>query len=66
MAHRTVPNSLQLDAIAWKILEALQHNARSHLRRSAGWLGCRRRPLRSAFAALKKPASLPAIMPRWT
>jgi len=28
MAHRTVPNSLQLDAVAWKILEALQHNAR--------------------------------------
>jgi Lrp/AsnC family leucine-responsive transcriptional regulator len=29
MAHRTVPNSLQLDAVAWKILEALQHNARN-------------------------------------
>ncbi|MGD0521664.1 MAG: Lrp/AsnC family transcriptional regulator [Terracidiphilus sp.] len=28
MAHRTVPNSLQLDTVAWKILEALQHNAR--------------------------------------
>jgi Lrp/AsnC family leucine-responsive transcriptional regulator len=28
MAHRTVPNTLHLDAVAWKILEALQHNAR--------------------------------------
>lgn len=28
MAHRTDPNSLELDAVAWKILEALQHNAR--------------------------------------
>ena len=28
MAHRTVSNTLQLDAVAWKILEALQHNAR--------------------------------------
>ncbi|HEV2486607.1 MAG TPA: Lrp/AsnC family transcriptional regulator [Terracidiphilus sp.] len=28
MAHRTVPNTLELDAVAWKILEALQHNAR--------------------------------------
>jgi Lrp/AsnC family leucine-responsive transcriptional regulator len=28
MAHRTVPNTLQLDTVAWKILEALQHNAR--------------------------------------
>ena len=28
MAHKTVPNSLDLDAIAWKILEHLQHNAR--------------------------------------
>jgi Lrp/AsnC family leucine-responsive transcriptional regulator len=28
MPHRTLPNVLELDAIAWKILEALQHNAR--------------------------------------
>ncbi len=28
MAHRTVPSTPHLDAIAWKILEALQHNAR--------------------------------------
>ena len=28
MAHRTVPNTPHLDPIAWKILEALQHNAR--------------------------------------
>jgi len=28
MAHRTVPNTLELDAVAWRILEALQHNAR--------------------------------------
>lgn len=28
MAHRTDPNSLELDTVAWKILEALQHNAR--------------------------------------
>jgi Lrp/AsnC family leucine-responsive transcriptional regulator len=28
MAHRTAPNVVELDAIAWKILEALQHNAR--------------------------------------
>jgi Lrp/AsnC family leucine-responsive transcriptional regulator len=28
MAHRTEPNTLHLDAVAWKILEALQHNAR--------------------------------------
>ncbi|MGP8270611.1 MAG: Lrp/AsnC family transcriptional regulator [Terracidiphilus sp.] len=28
MAHRTVSNTLHLDAIAWKILEVLQHNAR--------------------------------------
>ncbi|HEX4284575.1 MAG TPA: Lrp/AsnC family transcriptional regulator [Terracidiphilus sp.] len=28
MTHRTVPNSIDIDPIAWKILEALQHNAR--------------------------------------
>lgn len=28
MPHRTLPNVIELDAIAWKILEALQHNAR--------------------------------------
>jgi Lrp/AsnC family transcriptional regulator, leucine-responsive regulatory protein len=28
MPHRTLPNVLELDAIGWKILEALQHNAR--------------------------------------
>lgn len=28
MSHRTAPNLVELDAIAWKILEALQHNAR--------------------------------------
>lgn len=28
MAHRTAPNLVQLDAMAWKILESLQHNAR--------------------------------------
>jgi Lrp/AsnC family transcriptional regulator, leucine-responsive regulatory protein len=28
MSHRTVPNSTELDAIAWKILELLQQNAR--------------------------------------
>lgn len=28
MSHRTAPNVVELDAIAWKILEALQHNAR--------------------------------------
>ena len=28
MAHKTVPNRIELDAIAWKILEALQQNAR--------------------------------------
>lgn len=28
MAHKTVPNRIDLDAIAWKILEELQHNAR--------------------------------------
>ncbi len=28
MAHRTVPNTLELDAVSWRILEALQHNAR--------------------------------------
>ena len=28
MAHRTVPNHIELDAIAWKILEFLQQNAR--------------------------------------
>lgn len=28
MAHRTDPNVVELDAIAWKILESLQHNAR--------------------------------------
>jgi Lrp/AsnC family transcriptional regulator, leucine-responsive regulatory protein len=28
MTHRTDPNVVQLDSIAWKILEALQHNAR--------------------------------------
>ncbi|HTB95723.1 MAG TPA: Lrp/AsnC family transcriptional regulator [Terracidiphilus sp.] len=39
MAHRTVPNIVELDAIAWKILEALQHNARlsfAELGRKAG------------------------------
>ena len=28
MPHRTLPNVVDLDAVAWKILEALQHNAR--------------------------------------
>jgi Lrp/AsnC family leucine-responsive transcriptional regulator len=28
MAHKTDPNIVELDAIAWKILEALQHDAR--------------------------------------
>jgi Lrp/AsnC family leucine-responsive transcriptional regulator len=28
MAHRTVPTKLDLDQVAWKILEALQQNAR--------------------------------------
>jgi Lrp/AsnC family transcriptional regulator, leucine-responsive regulatory protein len=28
MPHRTVPNSFELDAVAWKILDALQQNAR--------------------------------------
>ncbi len=28
MTHRTVPNLIELDAIAWKILEHLQQNAR--------------------------------------
>jgi len=28
MPHRTLPNVLELDAIGWKILESLQHNAR--------------------------------------
>ena len=29
MAHKTVPNRIDLDAISWKIIEALQHNART-------------------------------------
>jgi Lrp/AsnC family leucine-responsive transcriptional regulator len=28
MAHRTLPNTFELDAVSWKILEALQLNAR--------------------------------------
>lgn len=28
MTHKTFPNRIDLDALAWKILEALQHNAR--------------------------------------
>jgi Lrp/AsnC family leucine-responsive transcriptional regulator len=28
MTHRTVPNAYELDAVAWRILEALQQNAR--------------------------------------
>ncbi len=28
MPHRTLPNVVELDAVAWKIVEALQHNAR--------------------------------------
>jgi Lrp/AsnC family transcriptional regulator, leucine-responsive regulatory protein len=28
MTHKTIPNVVELDAIAWKILESLQHNAR--------------------------------------
>ena len=28
MSHKTRPNTIDLDAIAWKILEALQQNAR--------------------------------------
>lgn len=28
MSHRTTPNALELDALAWRILEALQQNAR--------------------------------------
>lgn len=28
MSHKTFPNQIDLDPIAWKILEALQHNAR--------------------------------------
>src|SRR3569833_1965526 len=29
MTHKTVPNRIDLDHIAWKIIEELQHNARS-------------------------------------
>jgi Lrp/AsnC family transcriptional regulator, leucine-responsive regulatory protein len=29
MSHKTVPNRIDLDALAWKILEALQQNART-------------------------------------
>lgn len=39
MAHRTAPDDIDLDPIAWKILEALQHNARlsfAELGRKAG------------------------------
>ena len=28
MSHKTSPHAFELDAIAWKILEHLQHNAR--------------------------------------
>ncbi|MGA7108228.1 MAG: Lrp/AsnC family transcriptional regulator [Terracidiphilus sp.] len=28
MAHKTAPNILELDSIAWKLIESLQHNAR--------------------------------------
>lgn len=28
MSHKTIPNRIELDAIAWKIVEALQQNAR--------------------------------------
>lgn len=28
MTHRTLPNTINIDPIAWKIIEALQHNAR--------------------------------------
>lgn len=28
MTHRTAPNVVELDSIAWKILESLQHNSR--------------------------------------
>jgi Lrp/AsnC family transcriptional regulator, leucine-responsive regulatory protein len=28
MPHRTLPNVVELDPLAWKILESLQHNAR--------------------------------------
>jgi len=31
MTHKTVPNVVELDAIAWKILEGLQQNARQPL-----------------------------------
>jgi Lrp/AsnC family transcriptional regulator, leucine-responsive regulatory protein len=39
MTHRAVPNRVELDEIAWKILECLQHNARisfAELGRKAG------------------------------
>jgi Lrp/AsnC family transcriptional regulator, leucine-responsive regulatory protein len=28
MAHRTAPNIVELDSIAWRLIESLQHNAR--------------------------------------
>ena len=28
MTHKTAPNLFELDAIAWKLIESLQHNAR--------------------------------------
>jgi Lrp/AsnC family transcriptional regulator, leucine-responsive regulatory protein len=28
MSHKTVPNVVELDAISWKLIEVLQHNAR--------------------------------------
>jgi Lrp/AsnC family transcriptional regulator, leucine-responsive regulatory protein len=28
MPHKTVPNVIELDAISWKLIETLQHNAR--------------------------------------
>lgn len=39
MPHRTIPTKLDLDQVSWKILEALQHNARqsfAELRRQIG------------------------------
>ncbi|MGA2909451.1 MAG: Lrp/AsnC family transcriptional regulator [Terracidiphilus sp.] len=39
MAHRTVPNNFELDAVAWKILEALQQNARQSFAEIARQVG---------------------------
>ena len=64
MAH-TRPSQQNRSGCDWKILEALQQNARVSFAELGRRSGFRLQPWPNAFTALKRPASLPAITLPW-